>query len=813
MNKNTIAFLTRSLVDATGSNMWRGIKNGCLKDGRPLFTFRGPVLNKGQGSIIYHLIDDNSVSGIISWASSDADPATTEYYKKYQKTPLICMTFRLPGHPLIVTDCKTGIMEMMDHLIDVHHFTKIAFIRGPEAHVYAKERYDGYLESLAKHKIPVNNDLVSPCGGWALSDGAKAVNAWIDKGFVIGRDIEAVVAVGDNVAIGAEEELISKGYSVPHDIAVCGFNGTNDAAWSNPPITTVEMPFYGLGTKGYETLTALMNNQPVPEVFRYQTKLVLGESCGCTSVSVKKAFLNIGAKDEENGGFFRKKSALSMSESELVSLFNSATWKDKLKLIILNVVDHNRYSVPQIHEFFDTFTIRFIGALVEDSLDPKSKPIFMEELSRGLNKFIPISKEFSVWQDIISVCRAYTLPALQKHPVFYKKADNLFQQARILINEVDCRTQKQTVLLEARKEANLRNISTQILSCSDKEQLMNLIEKSLPKLEISGCYVVLYNDCKYTEENHLIPENSTLILAVRGGTRVALPDEGMVFRTKEIVPDQIMGSGEGELFEVESLHYQDQYLGYIVFESKAEIGTTFSTLRDQISCSLYSALLLEERNKSRVRLERTMHTMTEKADLVSNQSEGISININGISKSMGDVTSNIKNISGNIVTVTDTIDSANKLISEANQAIGHLVESTVQIKNSIHMINDIAETTNVLSLNAAIEAAHAGDAGRGFSVVAKEVKSLAAQTVNSTKSIQELVEQTSENTKQTEEIINETYSAMHKIAELADNIKQSINDQVSSSTSISTQLQGASEGAEQISNAITEIASLGEKLI
>ncbi|MBR4450146.1 MAG: hypothetical protein IKS30_08065, partial [Treponema sp.] len=303
------------------------------------------------------------------------------------------------------------------------------------------------------------------------------------------------------------------------------------------------------------------------------------------------------------------------------------------------------------------------------------------------------------------------------------------------------------------------------------------------------------------------------LLAVRGGTRVALPDEGMVFRTKDIVPDQIMGSGEGELFEVESLHYQDQYLGYIVFESKAEIGTTFMTLRDQISCSLYSALLLEERNRSRVRLERTMHTMTEKADLVSNQSEGISTNINGISKSMGDVAANIKNISGNIVTVTDTIDSANKLISEANEAIGQLVESTVQIKNSIHMINDIAETTNVLSLNAAIEAAHAGDAGRGFSVVAKEVKSLAAQTVNSTKSIQELVEHTSDNTKQTEEIINKTYSAMQKIAELADNIKLSINDQVSSSTSISTQLQGASEGAVQISNAITEIASLGEKLI
>ena len=73
MNKKTIAFLTRSIIDSTGNNMWKGLESECRRENIPLITFRGPVLNKGQGSILYYLINDSSYSGIISWASSDVD--------------------------------------------------------------------------------------------------------------------------------------------------------------------------------------------------------------------------------------------------------------------------------------------------------------------------------------------------------------------------------------------------------------------------------------------------------------------------------------------------------------------------------------------------------------------------------------------------------------------------------------------------------------------------------------------------------------------------------------------------------------------
>lgn len=815
MNKNTIAFLTRSLIDATGREMWKGIVSGCQKDRIPLITFRGPVLNKGQGSIIYHLLTDDSVAGIISWASSDVDQKTFEFYKKFQKTPLVCMTFKIDGKPLIITDCKAGELELIEHLITVHHFTKIAFIRGPETHIYAKERFEGYIEGLQKHGIQINEDLISAYGGWSINDGIKAVNAFIDKGLKIGQDIQAIVAVGDNVAIGAQEELLRKGYSIPHDIAVCGYNGTNDAAWSNPPITSVEMPFYGQGIQAYNTLQAIFNNQDFQQEFRYNSHLVLGESCGCTSVSVNNAYLTnikeIGLNAKKK--IIKSKAIPVALQNELLAQkLLSEDWTNLVIQKISEITNHERYASAETIEFFNSHSKTLVQAFAKDALEEERSNAFLKAVYVGLNKYENISKEFSVWQDILSVLRAESLSDLNFQTQISSKCENLIQQARVLLNEFDCRTQKQTNLFETRHEATLRQISTDILACSDLNKLFEIIASALPKIGMSGCYLVLYNNCTYTEENQNLPETSRLMLAVRRGEKMRLPEGGLTFKTHEIIPDTINNSADFAIYEVESLHYQNSYLGYIVFESTKDNGVAFSTLRDQISCSIYSALLLEERNKSRTLLETTMQTMSEKADVVSNQSESVNTNISTISSSMENFAETIKNISGNVANVASTVESANQMINEADSSLKSLVQITEQITHAVELINDIAEKTNVLALNAAIEAAHAGDAGRGFSVVAKEVKALAAQTVSSTAKIQELVQKNNLSTKQAEEVISSTNKAVKNIATLSEKIKTSINEQVQSSTAISNRLQEASGNVEQITSAITEVAKLGLQL-
>ena len=94
----------------------------------------------------------------------------------------------------------------------------------------------------------------------------------------------------------------------------------------------------------------------------------------------------------------------------------------------------------------------------------------------------------------------------------------------------------------------------------------------------------------------------------------------------------------------------------------------------------------------------------------------------------------------------------------------------------------------------------------------EEVKALAAQTVSSTTKIQELVKKNNLSTKQAKDVISSTNRAIKTITALSESIKTSISEQVNSSADISNRLQDASTGIEQITAAITEIASLGLKL-
>ena len=193
--------------------------------------------------------------------------------------------------------------------------------------------------------------------------------------------------------------------------------------------------------------------------------------------------------------------------------------------------------------------------------------------------------------------------------------------------------------------------------------------------------------------------------------------------------------------------------------------------------------------------------------------------------------------------VQDSIKGMNEIreqIQETSKRIKRLGESSQEIGEIVELISDITEQTNVLALNAAIQAASAGDAGRGFTVVAEEVQRLAERSAEATKQIAAIVKTIQTDTHGAVSAMEESTRGVvegaklsdaagqalaeigevsQNLAELIDNISQATREQAESATSVADKMQDilriteqTTIGTQKTASAVGELAGLATEL-
>ena len=153
------------------------------------------------------------------------------------------------------------------------------------------------------------------------------------------------------------------------------------------------------------------------------------------------------------------------------------------------------------------------------------------------------------------------------------------------------------------------------------------------------------------------------------------------------------------------------------------------------------------------------------------------------------------------------MDSIRDQIQETSKRIKRLGESSQEIGSIVELINDIAEQTNILALNAAIQAASAGEAGRGFAVVADEVQRLAERSANATKRIETLVQTIQADTNEAVSSMEQTTAEVVAGARLAEDAGLALGEIEKVSNDLSDLIQNISEASRQQSAAATNISA------
>ncbi len=159
--------------------------------------------------------------------------------------------------------------------------------------------------------------------------------------------------------------------------------------------------------------------------------------------------------------------------------------------------------------------------------------------------------------------------------------------------------------------------------------------------------------------------------------------------------------------------------------------------------------------------------------------------------------------------VEETIESINRISQDVTQ-VGETVQALAAKSESVDavvgVIEDIADQTNLLALNAAIEAARAGEAGRGFAVVADEVRKLAEKTMNATKEVTETVLSIKASTQDTVSRVSETQANVAHGVELAARAGEMLEQIVGNATRVADLVSQIATAAEEQTAATDEIS-------
>ncbi|MCG8633249.1 MAG: methyl-accepting chemotaxis protein [Desulfobacterales bacterium] len=204
--------------------------------------------------------------------------------------------------------------------------------------------------------------------------------------------------------------------------------------------------------------------------------------------------------------------------------------------------------------------------------------------------------------------------------------------------------------------------------------------------------------------------------------------------------------------------------------------------------------------------------MSGNLNSVAAAAEQAATNVSIVADASGQMAQTIGDIAQNSETARNTTAEAVTQTSGMSGRMDRLGQAARSIDKVTETITEISEQTNLLALNATIEAARAGDAGKGFTVVAGEIKDLAQQTADATSEIREKVEAIQDATRITVEDISQVMGVIQDVNEIVTGIASAVEEQTVTTREIAENVSQASEGIQEVTHNVTQSSTASQEV-
>ncbi|WP_321492000.1 bacteriohemerythrin [uncultured Desulfobacter sp.] len=302
-------------------------------------------------------------------------------------------------------------------------------------------------------------------------------------------------------------------------------------------------------------------------------------------------------------------------------------------------------------------------------------------------------------------------------------------------------------------------------------------------------------------------------------SRIVRPINATVAALKDIC------EGDGDLTQRITIQSRDEIgdlaqwvntfiarLNKIIVQIGMDAGTVSASSEELL---LVAELMLEDSENLTGKSETVAtaaEEMSQSMGSVAGATEQAAGNLSSVTDSAGQMKENLNHVAENCDKARQITQTAAETVNAATSKVAQLGSSAKDITKVTEVITEIAEQTNLLALNATIEAARAGEAGKGFAVVASEIKGLAGQTADATMDIKQRIEQIQTSSNATVHEVEQIAVVISDVTEIVSQIAEAIEGQSGYASEVAENIEHASSGIGGVNENVVKSSMVSSKI-